>query len=529
MAKLLELCRRAGDRPTDISFGLGPRINAVSRIYGEASFCVELLTSDDPERCQALAEKAEDANARRKALQNTVFQQATDQLENRDLSTTGVIVLCDPQWPVGVLGLVAGQVAQQYGRPTILLTLDAPGTEGTLARGSARSVNQIDLYDLVSSQSHLLTGFGGHPFAAGLSLPAADLPMFTAAINQQYRQKLGGQPNQPRIMADLVVTVADLGRDLFNQLNLLEPCGMGNPVPKLLIKDCWFEGARHKNLTDRNDRKIKYIQTSFRLCDQSIGGDRTRQFPGIWWGHYKEDLPPGRWDVVAELDYSKYSKDKYAKGQDVETRLLVRLIDIRPAAAGSAPLTPMADNWLLDRRLANPVQADTQQAVKKDTAQTDLVLKECPTQWQALQLWQHQASQRNQPLVLAFAPPAAVDPIHKWKTLLGLAKYISRAQIAVTAERLAEKLEVGDRTLQLGLTALSKAGFALETSAIDIRLRYEPTVNQTDDLARAEALSHFLAAVQEEHFRRQYFYQVPVSTLQTAISAESLQPTAKPD
>ncbi len=528
VAKLLELCRRAGDRPTDISFGIGPRINAVSRIYGEASFCVELLTSDDSERCRVLAGKAEDANARRKALQNTVFQQAIDQLENRDLSTTGVIVLCDPQWPVGVLGLVAGQVAQQYGRPTILLTLDAPGTEGTLARGSARSVNQIDLYDLVNSQSHLLTGFGGHPFAAGLSLPAADLPMFTAAINQQYRQKLGGQPNQPRITADLVVTVADLGRDLFNQLNLLEPCGMGNPAPRLLIKDCWFEGARHKNLTDRNDRKIKYIQTSFRLCDQSIGSDRTRQFPGIWWGHYKEDLPPGRWDVIAELDYSKYSKDKYAKGQDAETRLLVRLIDIRPAVATDTPLAPIIDNWLLDRRLTNPVPEDIKPAAREDTSETDLVLKKCPTQWQALQLWQHQASQRNQPLVLAFAPPAAVDPIHKWKTLLGLAKYISRAQIVVTAERLAEKLEVSDRTLQLGLTALAKAGFTVETSAIDIRLRYEPAINQPDELARAEALSHFLSAVQEEHFRRQYFYQVPVSTLQAAISAEALHSADKP-
>ncbi len=202
VAQLLKLCRRAGDRPTDISFGIGPRINAVSRIYGDASFCVELLTSKDPERCQALAGKAELANARRKALQNDVFQQVSEQLAHRDLSTTGVIVLCDSQWPVGVLGLVAGQVAQQYGRPTILLTQDAPavGTSADvsrepLARGSARSVNQVDLYDLVHSQAHLLTGFGGHPFAAGLSLPVENLPPVSSG-NQSAVPPESGAANE---------------------------------------------------------------------------------------------------------------------------------------------------------------------------------------------------------------------------------------------------------------------------------------------------------------------------------------------
>ena len=291
VARLLQLCRRAGDRPTDISFGLGPRINAVSRIYGDASFCVELLTSKDPERCRVLAEKAELANARRKALQNDVLQQVMGQLETRDLSTTGVIVLCDSQWPVGVLGLVAGQVAQQYGKPTILLTLDASEKVGTasddkaLARGSARSVNRIDLYELVNSQSHLLTGFGGHPFAAGLSLPVNDLPMFAAAINQQYRQKMGSQQSLPVVNADLTVTVADLGRELFQELKLLEPCGMGNPVPKLLIQNCWFEDVWHQKLKDRTGSKVSYIKASFFLCDQSIDGRHDRRFPGLWWGH----------------------------------------------------------------------------------------------------------------------------------------------------------------------------------------------------------------------------------------------------
>ncbi|MBE9152562.1 single-stranded-DNA-specific exonuclease RecJ, partial [Coleofasciculus sp. LEGE 07092] len=122
VARLLELCQRNGDRPTDISFGLGPRINAVSRIQGDASFCVELLTSRNEKDTEKLAIETELANTRRKSLQKDVTEQVKQKLAQLDLSTTSVIVLEDPQWAVGVLGLVAGQIAQEYGRPAILLS-----------------------------------------------------------------------------------------------------------------------------------------------------------------------------------------------------------------------------------------------------------------------------------------------------------------------------------------------------------------------------------------------------------------------
>ena len=249
-----------GDRPTDISFGLGPRINAVSRIHGDASFCVELLTSRDRQRCNYLAEEAELANTRRKSLQKDTIKQVTKKLEQLDLSTTSVIVLEDPQWQGGVLGLAAGTIAQEYGRPTVLLSSEnSVGAKGfsplrdqdppeIMARGSARSVNGIDLYQLVKSQSDLLHRFGGHPFAAGLSLPLSNLDLFREGINQQLRQQGNIADMMPQVNIDLVVTVADLGEDLFNELRQLEPYGMGNPVPKLLIKNCWFTNAWHKNI-----------------------------------------------------------------------------------------------------------------------------------------------------------------------------------------------------------------------------------------------------------------------------------------
>src|SRR5919199_2971797 len=364
VARLLELCQRNGDRPTDISFGLGPRINAVSRIQGDASFCVELLTSHDEKYCEKLASETELANTRRKSLQKDVTQQVKAKLEQIDLSTTSVIVLEDSQWPAGVLGLVAGQVAQEYGRPTILLsaegasdyTLEKDGQDAEviesqskpdnpkstvqnlkLARGSARSVNNIDLYQLVKSQEHLLHRFGGHPFAAGLSLPVENLPLFTEAINQQLRQQAGvaGALVTPVMEADLVVKVADLGKELFYELKLLEPCGMGNPVPKLLIQNCWFEEVWNRNTQDLKGRKVQYIKTELEIWDDSssIG------FPGIWWGHYKDEVPKGRCNAIVELDYNNYKK-----------RPEVRLVAVQPNLSASSFNIPTQLDWILDWR-----------------------------------------------------------------------------------------------------------------------------------------------------------------------------------
>lgn len=295
---------------------------------------------------------------------------------------------------------------------------------------------------------------------------------------------------------------------------------MGNPVPKLLIENCWFENVWHQKLKDRMGGKVGYIKASFDLCDESIGGDRTRQFPGLWWGHYKDDLPPGRWDVIAELDYNSHPKSR---------RYEIRLVDIRPTVAATADGAASSQRsarlangagWLLDWRTP-------EDSVR--TSETDLILSDCPTRWQELSLWRHQADQMRQPLALAYPAPAEVDPIYKWKMLLGLAKYLSREQLAATPERLGEKLDVSDRTLSLGLSALAQHGFIVKRSAIDIRFQFrsEHTPGQTEllDPSEQQALSdetlgRFLSAVQEEQFRRQYFYRAPVGTLEGAIRTE---------
>ena len=510
VGRLLELCNKSGDRPTDISFGLGPRINAVSRIQGDASFCVELLTSRDFHRVNQLAEETELANSRRKSLQKDVAQQVTQKLAQLDLSTTSVIVLEDPQWAVGVLGLVAGQVAQETGRPTILLSTEGVGEDSLetseqgdnqfqiedtsptsplspspppLARGSARSINSVDLYQLVKDQAHLLHRFGGHPFAAGLSLPIENIPLFTEAINQQLRLSLGGANLTPTIQVDLTVKVADLGKDLFAELKLLEPCGMGNPVPKLLIENCWFENSWNRNQQDSQGKKVQYIKTDFDLKDDSTKSG----FPGIWWGHYKDELPTVRCDCIAELDYNTFKK-----------RYEIRLIAVHPSVNTLNQVVSL-NSFILDFR-----NVPTKQ-------HSGLVVEECPTSWDDLRAWLKRSLYNHQQLAIAWSKPQNQPPEEIWLTFVGIAKYLSRTKQTVNRLQLLEKLGIKDQTLYFGFKALKCLGFTVTRLDRDLQISLDST--KIAETQADAAVEQFLAAVREEQFQRNYFAQVPLSTI----------------
>jgi len=497
VARLLELCQRNGDRPTDISFGLGPRINAVSRIQGDASFCVELLTSGDEQRTEQLALETELANTRRKSLQKDVTKQVKTKLAQLDLSTTSVIILEDSQWAVGVLGLVAGQIAQEYGRPTILLSAEDEGETPQFARGSARSVNSIDLYQLVKSQEHLLHRFGGHPFAAGLSIPVENIPLFTQAINQQLRQQTGviGAALTPVIETDLVVKVANLGKELFQELKLIEPCGMGNPVPKLLIKNCWFEEVTNRNIKDFQKRTVQYIKTELEIWDDSsnIG------FPGIWWGHYRDEVPTGRCNAVVELDYNNFKK-----------RPEVRLVALQSVDETSSFQISSQLDWLLDWR------GEAEELTTEFLPQP-LTVRECPTSWDELQVWFWRAIQADRKLAIAYPQPDQLPPREIWQKLVGIAKFLSRTGKSVTLAQLQDKLDLSDRTIQLGLNALSCLGFQVEYLDWLININWQPSLDAIASVDNAATLA-FLSAVKEEQFLRQYFYQVPLTTIQTMAS-----------
>ncbi|MBE9032461.1 single-stranded-DNA-specific exonuclease RecJ [filamentous cyanobacterium LEGE 11480] len=496
ISRLLQLCKKTGDRPTDVSFGIGPRINAVSRIQGDAHFCVELLTSQDVDRCRTLAEETELANARRKSLQQDVYKQALAKAQTLDLSTTYVLVLWDEQWHPGVLGLVASQLAQEFGRPAVLLS-----TEDGMARGSARSIRQIDLYKLVKAQAHLLHRFGGHPFAAGLSLTMENLPIFADAVNQKMRQDfIDVDLDTEEITADLVIPVAALGKDLFQELKLLEPCGMGNPAPRLWIQDCHFERTWQRNIQDMKGKKIKYIKTDFEIVDASV----EKGFPGVWWGHYREELPPGQCDALVELDNNTYKK-----------RYEVRLLAVRSAETA----TNQTDTaWLLDWRTEKPPKINQ----KADKAIVKLT--QVPHNWQELQTIFRRVLKKNKSLAIAYKLPTSGEQSHPelWSKLIGIAKYMSRTEAVVTRQTFQKQLGISTLTLKIGFEALQQLGFSITSSRSGFKIT-EPVHQTIAPEIFHQATATFEQAIQEETFRQHYFSQVPFSLLQSIAKQISLE------
>jgi single-stranded-DNA-specific exonuclease len=498
---LLEQCKKAGDRAIDISFGIAPRINSISRIWGDTRKCVELLTSQDPTICQELAKLAELANTQRQAMQRRVLTQVEQKISQVDLSTTGILVLDDSQWPVGILGLVAGQVASIYNRPTILCN-----SEAELARGSARSITGVDLYDLIRGQEHLLSSFGGHPLAAGLSLPVTNLSLLREALNHRFWQQYAQVQLQP-VEIDLNLSISELGQNLFRQIKLLEPYGMGNPSPRFLISNCRFEDTFNANIKTFKGKKVEYIRTEFSLVDH------TGRIEGDWWGHYSYELPTGECHAIVEL-VDNPSKRTYT----------VRLIDFVELVSDHNNLENNFDhpnrsaktisNYSCDRRidetLAQQVKVlDWRGRSQFDSTDIDeiIVCDRCPSSWSEIEQWLNNALTQQKPLALTYPPPDHNNGINAWRMLVGIAKYLSRTGKVISISELRSQLHVDEAVLQIGLAALTAYGWQIAQDRQpnpSLQMQFVDNAVQSQEKA-ISAAQKFINAVNELAFQQRYF------------------------
>ncbi|MBE9128549.1 hypothetical protein IQ258_20840 [Coleofasciculus sp. LEGE 07081] len=147
---------------------------------------------------------------------------------------------------------------------------------------------------------------------------------------------------------------------------------------------------------------------------------------------------------------------------------------------------------------------------------------ECPTSWYELQVWFRRAMQAERKLAIAYPPPDQLSPHQVWEKLVGIAKFLSRKGESATLAQLHRKLDLSDRTLHLGLSALSGLGFQVKHQGWAIQISWNPGELGADgiDPMTNEAMQAFLLGVEEEQFLRQYFYQVPLATIQ-GMAAQS--------
>ncbi len=215
-----------------VGFGLAPRINAAGRLE-QAMIAVEMLTTDDPDRAREIAVQLDLCNARRQEIERKILDQAHEMIRaGGGPADRCAIVLARKDWHAGVIGIVAGRLAETYHCPAIVISLDGP-----VAQGSARSIAGFDLYQAIQECSEELIGFGGHAAAAGLKLTEDRLPSFARRFEERCRRTLTSEQLERVVTIDAEVPLGVLSLGVVEEVERLEPHGIGNPRPVLVATD----------------------------------------------------------------------------------------------------------------------------------------------------------------------------------------------------------------------------------------------------------------------------------------------------
>ena len=223
-----------------IGFTLAPRINAAGRVRS-ATIAVELFLCEKYSEAVKIAEQLCTANKERQTEENKIMQEAYDKIETLDIDKNPVIVLNADDWHHGVIGIVSSRITEKYCRPSILVSFEGNPDDvdhlDNVGKGSGRSIKGMNLVDALCYCSEHLVKFGGHELAAGLSVTREQLPVFIEKINEFARANLSESDMVPVIEADCEMDFSDATIALADSLQLLEPYGVGNPVPQFIMKN----------------------------------------------------------------------------------------------------------------------------------------------------------------------------------------------------------------------------------------------------------------------------------------------------
>lgn len=215
----------------DIAFMLAPRLNAAGRL-GQAALGVELLTTDSPTRAASLAEYIHELNGSRETLERSVYLAAHKQLKEQfDPESEPALVLAGVGWHPGVIGIVAGRLAEKYHRPVVIVSWDQVGAKPGI--GSARSVARLNLHEALAACSRHLLAHGGHAAAAGLRIEEASLAAFRTDFCEYVAAQMSQEDRVAEVQIDAEATLAQLTLKTVEQMEQLAPFGHANPRPVL--------------------------------------------------------------------------------------------------------------------------------------------------------------------------------------------------------------------------------------------------------------------------------------------------------
>lgn len=305
---------------TDLVFVLGPRINAAGRIeHGRQA--VELLLAHDAAQAEAMSARIDRNNVQRQGLDKETTRQALERIATDDfLRGSWSTVVFDPTWHKGVIGIVASRLIDVHYRPTIVLT----ESNGKVA-GSARSVKGFDVYEAISACSDLLEQFGGHTYAAGLTMDPANLEAFRARFEAVVRGSLREEQRIPEEEVDAEIVLRDINDRFIRTLQLMAPFGPGNMRPVFLTRGLVDKGRARivgeshlkMNLADPKDPRLELDAIAFRQ------------------GHHLELIRSGApFSVLYTLEENTWNG---------RTTVQMNIKDIKPGVKDLLVNEPMAD------------------------------------------------------------------------------------------------------------------------------------------------------------------------------------------
>ena len=249
---VLEVCGLTDKDLTmsDIIFKIGPRINASGRIQsGKES--VNLLVERDPEKALKMAQTINQYNEERKELDKRMTEEASRVVAHLpQIEDKSAIVIYNADWHKGVIGIVASRLTEEFFRPAVVLTLD-----GDIVTGSARSVSGFDVYKAIQSCEDLLDNFGGHTYAAGLSMKVGNVAEFSRRFEAYVHENINPEQTRPNLDIHALVNFRDITPKFFNELKRMRPYGPDNPKPVFCTKNVFDYGT--SKVVGRQQEHIK--------------------------------------------------------------------------------------------------------------------------------------------------------------------------------------------------------------------------------------------------------------------------------
>jgi len=264
----------------EVGFQLAPRLNAAGRLE-TAEEALRLLLAPDVAAAEPLARSLDARNRERQKIERSIAEQVIGAVQARfNPQTDFVIVEGQMLWHIGVVGIVASRVLQQFYRPTIIL-----GGGGEFWRGSGRSIEGFDLAAALRECDDLLVRHGGHALAAGLTIRPENLEAFRTRLNELARRALRPEQLQPTLRLDAEVALRDLSVERVPELEQLKPFGQGNPAVRLAAR-----GLSHQRPLQRIGAERQHVKMWVR--------DGTAAHEAVWWGAGNESLPTGKFDLA---------------------------------------------------------------------------------------------------------------------------------------------------------------------------------------------------------------------------------------